>query len=231
MCGRIVSSHAEEDGIVLDHGAILVDEQRARLEVLAAHLGEDVVLDVDAERREVGDLIELAVVSGTGVPEELQFGEVAIGSGTADVADIAEAAADIDVGFCVGATGGSVADEVEWDGIHEVRAVGTLEDAEQGAVGTLRTRCRGVANARDDVRFAKVETHPTERAGRGTVVGRGIAVEGLGSRSLCAGEHHRALQLMVHRAVVGTEHAVCKNQGQQERKPARYVCLHFLFTF
>ena len=76
--GRVVATDAEQDGIVLNHRAAFVDEQRLRLEVHAPLGGQDVVLHVNAERGQVCNLIELAVVALAGVAEEFQLSDVGV---------------------------------------------------------------------------------------------------------------------------------------------------------
>ena len=175
--GGIVAADAEEDGIFLQAGSAVVDEHRLRLEVLAAVLGQDVVLHMDAERRQVGNLVELAVVALSGMAIELQLSHIAVRPCAAHIADIAEATADIDVGFRANANAGLCADEVEGHSIHEVGAVGTFEEAEQHAVRSLAAGSRSIVNTRNDAGFAQVQSHPLQRIGHGTEVGRGIAIE------------------------------------------------------
>ena len=173
----IVAADAEEDGIFLQARSTVVDEHRLRLEVLAAVLGHDVVLHMDAERRQVGDLVELAVVAFSGMAIELQLSHIAVRTCAAYIADIAEATADIDVGLRANANAGLCADEVEGHGIHEVGAVGTFEEAEQHAVRSLAAGSRSIVNTRNDAGFAQVQPHPLQRIGRGAEEGRGIAIE------------------------------------------------------
>ena len=127
---REITTNTKQDGILLQHRAAFVDEHRLRLKILATHGGQDVVLHMDAERRQVGNLIKLAVVTLTGMAVELQFGNITIRACTAYITDITKAATDIDIGPCWHSNAGFGTDERQRHGIHEVRTVGTLEETE-----------------------------------------------------------------------------------------------------
>ena len=202
---RVVAAHTEQDGILLDHRAALVDEQRLRLEVLAAIGGQDVVLDVHAERGQVGDLVEPAVVACACVAVERQLGHIAIGPRSAHVADIAEAAAHVDIDRVGDAASGPLANEVEGHGVHEVGTVGTLEEAEQGTVGPLRAGCRRKVDAGDDVGLPQVEAHPLQVWQVRTEVGCSVAVEGKSRLRSRTGGHLGAFQREVHGRIIGVE--------------------------
>ena len=178
-CG-VVAPHAEQDGVVLQQLAVVVDELRARLEVLTSVLGQDVVLHMDAQRGDVGHLVELAVVALALVAVELQHGDVAARVCRPHVAHVAEAARNVDVGIVQGVHLRLLADEVERHGVHEVGAVGTLEDTQQHLVGAAVARLRTETDARDDVWLAAVEPRPCHALVPCREEGLRLAVESVG---------------------------------------------------
>ena len=124
-----------------------------RLEVLTLIDWKYVILHMDTERGQVGDLIELAVIALARMTIELQLGYPAIRTGASHIADIAEATAHVDISSGIAAIGWLLTDKVKRHGIHEVGAIGTLEDAEQHIVGTLTARNWGIANTCNDMRL------------------------------------------------------------------------------
>ena len=162
---------------------------------------------------------------------EGQFGYVAVGTCSAHIADIAEAAAHVDVGRGGSASERLLADEVEGHSVHEVGTVGTLEEAEQGAVGALASGSRRIVDAGDDIGLTQVEAHPTEGLGIGAVVGSGVAIEGKRRLRLGAGEYHRAFQRAVLRRVIGMEDGRNYQYKEQATEPVgRHFC-HFTHCY
>ena len=74
-------------------------------------------------------MTEVGAVAFAGMTVEFQFGDVATGIGGTDIAHIAEAGGTIDI--CMGdyADCAFLLDDVEWQRIQEVLAVGAFENA------------------------------------------------------------------------------------------------------
>ena len=162
---------------------------------------------MNAEGGQVGYLVESAVVAYACVSVELEFGDVAIGTCAAHVANIAETAADVYVcsGGCIGSR--PFANEIEGYGVHEVGTVCTLEQTKERTVCTLPSGSRSEAYAGDDMRFAKIETHPSECGGIGAVIGRCFAVESSLCLCLCAGTDYRTFEKVIGGRIIGIEGA------------------------
>ena len=157
---------------------------------------------MDAEGRDIGNLIELTVVAFASMPIELQFGNVTIRAFAAHIANIAEASADIDIIQRQTPLNGLSCNAKERHSIHEVRAVGSLEEAEQHAVCALTGRGGHIADTSDDMRLAQVKTHPSEIIGVGAIVSGSITIESQCRLLLSARGYICACQLSIDRRIV-----------------------------
>ena len=132
-----------------------------------------------AERWQGGHLVEAGIIARAFAAVESQFGHLATGAGRTHVAHIAEAPAHVDIHTGGAALRGSIAYQVQGHGIHEVGAVGSLEERKEHAAGPLgMALARSEGYVRDDMRLAQVEPHPLEVGAARRIIGADVAVKG-----------------------------------------------------
>ena len=132
-----------------------------------------------AERWQGGHLVEAGVVACAFAAVESQFGHFAKGTGRAHVAHIAEAPAHVDIHTGGATLRGSIAYQIQGHGIHEVGAVGSLEERKEHAVCPRGTALAwGEGYARDYMGLAQVKPHPLEVGAARRITGADVAVEG-----------------------------------------------------
>ena len=92
-----ITAQTRRAGLLLNHRAVCIDDGKGGSDFVLFVVGLHVVLCVEGNGRQVGQLVELAVVTLTGMTVESHFRHIATRIGRTDVADVAETARHIHV--------------------------------------------------------------------------------------------------------------------------------------
>ena len=173
-----VAPAADDTGVGAQGFVLVADDGDQGVDVVLAVVGFHVVLGVDAHHGQVRQPVECGLVALAGVAVELHLSDVALLVRGSYVAHVAEAfgAGDVGVGHLAGCSG--FGDDVQGQGVHEVGAVGSLEDSQHHPFAASGARCRAPPQSGDDVRLAQVHSHPGEAAVVGCEIRGEVAVEG-----------------------------------------------------
>ena len=90
---------------------------------------------------------------------EFKFGDVAARIGRTDIAHVAETAGAIYICMMDGADHTGFCDDIQWDGIHEVRTVSALKDAQHYTSGTIIVIAGRPADTCDHMWLAEIKTY------------------------------------------------------------------------
>ena len=141
--GRCVSAHTGQNGIFLNERAFIIDETHLRLQLIDLVHGLIARKGVIGECRQIGKLIEPAVIALALIAVESQLGQIGLAVGRTTVAHIAEATAHMDVHRGEHTAGRRLVYQIKGDSIQEVRVVGALKQSQQHAGRIGRTHARG----------------------------------------------------------------------------------------
>ena len=121
---------------------------------------DNAVLGVDADGRQIGNLIEVRIIALSFVAVERQLCDVATGIVGPYITHITKSPRTTDVGIRHLADLSPLIDEIEREGIHEVRTIGPLEDTQHNTFLTQTVVTGRPPYPGNDMRAAQIQSGP-----------------------------------------------------------------------